>query len=229
MSLYHKIKLLIRASAEEPARKLVELNDIKIFEQEIFDVEKAIKTAKLHLASVKAEAKSLANSIEGLREKTQLREQQTLEAMNKDAELAHDLAALIAEDEILLREQERQLRQLHKVEEKLTDDLKKAVRALQGHYRQLQIVKASQHGIHGAQLFSGHSQSLNSALRDLNGSLESIKSRQLRASYLDEAEDEVDNVLNGKDIEQRLESSGIRSGKHDANAVLERLRLKKTA
>jgi phage shock protein A len=229
MSLYHKLKLLIRASAEEPARKLVELNDIKIFEQEIVDVEKAIKTAKLHLASVKAEAKSLSHSIEELRDKTKLREQQTLEALDKDAELAHDLAALIAEDEILLREQEHQLRQLQKVEVKLTDDLKKAVRALQGHYRQLQIVKASQHGIHGGQLISGHSQSLNSALRDLNGSLESIKNRQLRASYLDEAQDEVDNTLSGKDIEQRLESSGIRSGKHDANAVLERLRVIKTA
>jgi len=229
MSLYHKLKLLIRASAEEPARKLVELNDIKIFEQEIFDVERAIKTAKLHLASVKAEAKSLANSIDELRGKTRLREQQTLEALEKDPELAHDLAVLIAEDEILLREQEHQLRQLQKVEEKLMDDLKKAVRALQGHYRQLQIVKASQHGIHADQLISRNSQSLNSALRELNGSLESIKNRQLRASYLDDAEDEVEHSLSGKDIDQRLEASGIRSGKHDANAVLERLMLKKTA
>ena len=229
MSLYNKLKLLIRASAEEPARKLVELNDIKIFEQEIFDVERAIKTAKLHLASVKAEAKSLLNSIDELRDKTRLREQQTLEALDKDAELAHDLAGLIAEDEILLREQEHQLKQLLKVEEKLTDDLKKAVRALQGHYRQLQIVKASQHGIHGGQLMTRNSQSMNSALRDLNGSLESIKNRQLRASYLDEAEAEVDNTLSGKDIEHRLEASGIRTGKHDANAVLERLKLKKTA
>lgn len=228
MSLYQKLKLLVRATAEEPARKLVELNDIKIFEQEIIDVERAINTAKLHLASVKAEAKSLASSIAELSNKTKRREQQTLQALEKDEALAHDLATQIAEDEVIIQEQEQQLRHLNRLEAKLTDDLKNAIRALQGHHRQIQILKASQHNLKGGQLVSHNSQSLNSSLRDLNGSLESIKNRQLRASYLDEAESEVENTLSGKDIDQRLEASGIRTGKHDATAVIERLKAKQS-
>lgn len=100
---------------------------------------------------------------------------------------------------------------------------------MQGHHRQLQILKASQHGINGGQLNLRNFQSLNSALRDVNESLACIKSRQLRASYLDEAEGEVEITLSGKALDQRLEASGIRTGKHDATAVLERLKLKKSA
>jgi len=227
MSLYQKLKLLIRASAEEPARRLVELNDIKIFEQEIYEVESTIKSAKLHLANVKAEAKSLSNSIEQLESTTSLREQQTLHAMDKDEALAHDLAVLIAEDEIIIQEQQKQLQHLNKLEAKLIGDLKTAVRSIQSHQRQVQILKANQHSLKGSQGLSQKTQSLNGTLRDLNDSLSNIKQRQLRASYLDEAEGEIETSLSGNNLDQRLASSGIRSGKHDATAVLERLRLLK--
>lgn len=229
MSLYQKLKLLVRANSEQPIRKLVEVNDIKIFEQELIEIERAIKTAKLHLANVKAEAKVLTCCNAELTEKLMLREQQALEAMDKDVELAHELAAQIAEDELNLREQQNQLRQLQKMETKLTDDLKKAVRALQGHYRQLQILKASQHSLRGGQLSAMQSQGLNSALREVNESLEAIQNRQKRANYLNDAEAEVEQHLSGNSLDQRLENAGIRTGKHDANAVLERLRLKKSA
>ncbi len=229
MSLYHKLKLLLRASAEQPARSLVAQNDIKIFEQELIEIERAVKTAKLHLANVKVEAKMLNTSITELADKLMLREQQTLEAMDKDPELAHELATQIAEDEMLLRDQQHQLRQLTKMETKLTENLKKAVRALQGHYRQLQILKASQHGLAGGQLVSTPSQGLNSILRDVNDSLAAIQNRQARAGYLDEAEAEVEHHLSGNAIDQRLEASGIRTGKHDALAVLDRLNTKKAA
>jgi len=227
MSLYQKLKLLIRASAEEPARRLVELNDIKIFEQEIYEVESTIKSAKLHLANVKAEAKSLSNAIEQLESTTSLREQQTLQAMDKDEALAHDLALLIAEDEIIIQEQQKQLQHLNKLEAKLIGDLKTAVRSIQSHQRQVQILKANQHSLKGSQGLSQKTQSLNGTLRDLNDSLSNIKQRQLRASYLDEAEGEIETSLSGNNLDQRLASSGIRSGKHDATAVLERLRLLK--
>ena len=109
MSLYQKLRLLVRASAEQPARKLVEMNDIKIFEQELIEIERAIKGAKLHLAKVKAEAKMLTVANAELSDKLMFREQQTLEAMDKDADLAQELAAQIAEDEAILRDQQKQL------------------------------------------------------------------------------------------------------------------------
>ena len=229
MSLYRKLKLLVRASAEEPARKLVEHHDIRIFEQEIADAERSVKAAKLHLANVKAEVKSLTRSIDDLKIKLETREKQTIEAMDKDQELARELAQLIAEDEVILQQQEKQLQHLRKVEEKLLVDLKQAVRAIQGHVRQVQILKANQHSMQGSQGLISNSQTLNGTLRDLNESLSGIKQRQLRASYLDEAEGDVEDLLSGDDIERRLAASGIQSGQHDADAVLDRLKLKHSA
>ncbi|MFT6265705.1 MAG: phage shock protein A [Oleiphilaceae bacterium] len=229
MSLYQKLKLLMRASAEEPVRKLVEINDIKIFEQEIFEVEHTIKSAKLHLANVKAEAKSLSNSIKELKSRTGLLEQQTLQAMEKDEALSNDLAALIAEDEIIIQEQQKHLQHLNKLETRLMGDLKTAVRSIQSHQRQVQIIKANQHNLKGSQCLSQKTQSLNGTLRDLNDSLNNINQRQLRAGYLDEAEGEIETTLSGSNLDHRLEASGIRSGHHDAKAVLDRLRLLKSA
>lgn len=229
MSLYQKLKLLVRATAEDPARKLVEMNDIKIFEQEIVDVEHAIKSAKLHLAHVKAEAKSLKNSIAELSSKTSLRESQTSEALAKDADLALELANLIAEDEIIIQEQTKQLSHLTKLEEKLTRELKSAVCCIQSHQRQVQILKANQHSLKSVKGLSHNTQSLNGTLRDLNASLGSIKQRQLRASFLDEAEGEVETTLSGNNLDQRLAASGINLGKHNGKAVLDRLKLLNSA
>lgn len=51
----------------------------------------------------------------------------------------------------------------------------------------------------------------------------------VKASYLDEAEGEVETTLSENNLNQRLTSSGISSGKHDAKAVLNRLKFLKAA
>ena len=229
MSLYQKLKLLVRATAEEPARKLVEMNDIKIFEQEIIDVERAIKVVKLHLAHVKAESKPLESSIDELSSKNSLREQQALQALDKDEGLAHELASLIAEDELLIQDQKKQLAHLHKLDVKLSHDLKHAVRSIQSHQRQVQILKANQYSLKGVHCLSQNTQSLSGTLSELNSSLECIKQRQQGASYLEAAQAEVEANLSGSNLDQRLASTGISSGKHDANAVLDRLKLLKSS
>ncbi len=76
---------------------------------------------------------------------------------------------------------------------------------------------------------SQHTQSLNGSLREPNDSLSTIKQRQLRATYLDDAEGEVEMSLSGNNLDQRLAVSGINTGKHDAQAVLDRLTLLKSA
>mgnify|MGYP000432673608 CR=1 FL=1 len=228
MGLYTKLKLLMRATAEKPARQLVNQNDIIIFEQELSEAEQSIKFAKLHLAKVKTEKRSLKDSLNGLNENILIREEQTLEAMKINENLASELATLLAEDEIALREQKKQFQQIEILEIKLTADLKKAVREIQSHHRHVKLLKASQHGIHSDRLTEHNSQGLNSTLRELNESLNNIKQRQLISSYLDDAENEVENSLSSKSIDEQLQLAGIKTGKHDATAVLERLRLQQT-
>jgi len=224
MSIYSKLKLLIRASAEEPVRKLVDQNDIKIFEQEIYEAENSIKAAKLHLANVKTEEKCQARSLSKLKSDIALREQQTKEAMVKDDALAIDLAGLLAEDEITLQDQENQHRRLQVLDANLTANLRKAVLAFQSHSRQLQVIKANQHNLQNTSFNGDKHTSLNGVFRELNESLNNIKQRQLKASYFDDAEGEIEINMSGNQMDERIESAGITTGKHNAAAVLERLR-----
>ena len=228
MGLYTKLKLLMRATAEKPARQLVNQNDIIIFEQELSEAEQSIKFAKLHLAKVKTEKRSLKDSLNGLNENILIREEQTLEAMKINENLASELATLLAEDEIALREQKKQFQQIEILEIKLTADLKKAVREIQSHHRHVKLLKASQHGLHSDRIIQHNSQGLNGTLRELNESLDSIKQRQLKSTYLDEAENEVEDSLSSKSIDHQLQLVGIKTGRHDAMTVLERLKRQQT-
>lgn len=224
MGIYSKLKLLMRASAEEPVRQLVEKNDIRICQQEIYEAQALVQKTKLQVASIKSEIKFLCESIDSLEQSNALREKQILAALEKDEALAKELASLLAEDELTLREQQAQRKQLESMEQRTMQDLKRAVRSIQSYQNQLIIMKANEQNVGSAGALKGYSRGLNGSLRDLNESLESIKHRQKRALLMDEAEEAVESSLAGGQIDSRIESLGIQTGKHDGLAVLERIR-----
>ena len=109
MSLWNKFNTLVRATANVPVEKLVEENSMKIFQQEIRDAERVVSGAKQQLATVMAQYKQLSAHNELLHQHILRREQQTLAAMEKGEQgLAEELAQLIADDEMVLKEQQQQ-------------------------------------------------------------------------------------------------------------------------
>jgi len=227
MSLYHKMRLLFRASAEAPMRQLVANNDIVIFEQEIADAENAIKSAKLHLVQIKTEAKLTDSSILELKESIAEREQQTLEVLGKDQELAEELAGLIADDEKLLEAESINLTQLKKLDSKITSDIKSAIRIIQCHRQKLGFLKANQHSLHASNCIKNYTIGIQSKVSDLNSSLENINDRQLRFRLAEESESDIENSLGNTDIAARLKAAGV--GSNDvAEKVMQRLLKKKT-
>lgn len=223
MSIYQKVKLLFRASAEAPMRQLVANNDIVIFEQEIADAERSIKSAKLHLTQIKTEAKLCSASINSLKEEISNREQQVLALLDKDKELAKDLAGLIAEDETLLATQNTQLKHLTHLDLTISADIKSAVRAIQSHRQKLGFLKANQHSLHANTSIKSYANGMHSSIRDLNGSLQEINARQLRSRLSDEAEQDIEDELNNASIDERLNAAGIATKGNDAEQVIQRL------
>jgi len=226
MSLYHKMRLLFRASAEAPMRQLVANNDIVIFEQEIAEAEKAIKSAKLHLAQIKTEAKLTELSTLELKENIAKREQQALEVLGKDQELAEELAGLIAEDEKLLEAEFTNLTQLKKLDSKITSDIKSAIRIIQSHRHKLGFLKANQHSLHASNSIKSYTTGIHSKVNDLNSSLDGINKRQLRVRLADESESDIENSLGSLDIAARLKAVGV-SSNDGTEQVMQRLLKKK--
>lgn len=230
MSLWSKLNTLLRATAQEPVEHLVDANAIRIFEQEIRDAEAAIVQAKYQLATVMAEKKQLRRHNQALAENIAIKEQQAVAALDKNDEaLAQDVAALIAEDESLLQDQRKQADYLDQQEIRLKRQLRVAAQTIQRYQRELSLAKANRSAQKALGQLQGYSNGLSSSLQEMATSLERIQKRQNRAADMDEALQEINAEMNGEQLDQRLKQAGIKTGKHDADAVLERLRKQRAA
>lgn len=230
MSLWSKLNTLLRATAQEPVEHLVDANAIRIFEQEIRDAEGAIVQAKYQLATVMAEKKQLLRHNQALAENISLKEQQAVAALDKNNEtLAQDIANLIAEDENLLRDQRKQADYLDQQEQRLKQQLRSAAHTIQRYQRELTLAKANRSAQQALGQLRGYSSGLSSSLQEMETSLRRIQTRQNRATDVDEAMQEINADINGEQLNTRLKQAGIKTGKHDAEAVLERLRKQRAA
>ena len=230
MSLWTKLNTLFRASAEEPLHHLVDANNIRIFEQEIRDAEKAIQQAKLQLATVMAEKKQLQRHNQALEENTGNKERQAVEALDKQADdLALELAEVIAEDENLLQQQRKQVACLEKQETHLKRQLRVAANSIQKYQRELTLAKANRTAQKALGSLRGYSNGLSVSMEEMASSLNRIKQQQTRAAEMEDAMREINAELNGEHLNDRLKQEGIASGEHDARAVLERLRKQRAA
>lgn len=230
MNIWSKLGTLLRASVNEPAEQIVNANAIRIFEQEIRDAENVVAQAKFQLATVMAEKKQLHRHNQALEENISIKEQQATTALDqKNGSLAHEIAALIAEDERLLQDQRKQADYLQQQETRLKQQLRTAAQSIQRYHRELALVKANQSAQKALGQLQGHSSGLASSLDEMASSLARIQQRQRRTEDMNEALQEINADMNGEQLEERLRNAGIKTGKHDADAVLERLRKQRTA
>lgn len=230
MSLWIKLNTLLRASAREPVEQLVNANEIRIFEQEIRDAEAAIVQAKYQLAAVMAERKQLQRHNQSLSENLSNRERQALAALEQGNEsLAQDIASVIADDENLLLQQQQQEAYLGQQETRIKQQLRQAAQAIQRYQRELALAKANRSAQKALGQLHGHSNGLTSSLQEMATSLERIQRHQAHRADMDSALQEINADMNGEQLDARLKQAGIQTGKHDADAVLERLRKQRAA
>lgn len=227
MSMFRKLASLFSATVQQPVHELLDHNAITIFEQEIRQAEEALPTARYHLASVMAERKKLEREIVHLRESVHLRLQQAQNALDKNEEgLARELADHIADDENLLEKLSRQAAALQLQEAALTQRMRKSVQSIKHYQRELALAKANRHAHNAVGALGACSSDLSTRLSDMESSLQKIQQQQSHQSDLHDALDHIQAEISGETLEQRLQSAGIGSGKHDGAAVLARLKRK---
>lgn len=230
MSLWRKLNTLMKASSQAPLESLVVANSIQIFEQEIRDAELAINKSKRELACVMAEKTRLKRSNSSLAESVEVKEQRTLEAIEKGEEdLAAEVADLIAVDEQLLTDQKSQLKHLETQESRLRQQLKEVVSTVARYRNELRLAKANQSAEKAMIQLKGCASGLNSNLDDMAESLSTIKERQQGFRDYDDALSQIEADCSGRSLERRLDAAGINNGKLTGKDVLERLKKQKVA
>ncbi|MEP3562538.1 MAG: PspA/IM30 family protein [Marinobacter sp.] len=225
MSIWRKLNTLFRASAHEPVAKLVEANDLRIFEQELRDAEQAIARSKRELAYLMAEKTRLERDNNGLQAAITKREQQATQALEQDDEaLALELANLIAEDETVLQCQQQQHAKLQQQESQLRRQLRDSGRALKHFHSEMRLAKANRHAEQVTRQLRGHASGLHSHMEELNVSADRIRARQTEAEDVEAALTELDAEQNNGDLDARLKAAGIDNGGSNGEKVLARLK-----
>ena len=184
-----------------------------------------LKQAKQELASLMAEAASLARQIRTEQDSAAKREDDARKAIAAGQEdLAREVAERIVGHERRASEltQTRELLQQRIVG--LKDRVQKAEKQLADYRRELQVVKTNERVLRTTAQIDTNINSQQSSLSTAKETLERIRERQAREEDRQTASATLEKELTGADLDEKLKAAGI-DGEQDAvNDVLARLK-----
>ena len=186
---------------------------------------KTYEQAKQELASLMAEAASLARQIRTEQDSAAKREDDARKAIAAGQEdLAREVAERIVGHERRASEltQTRELLQQRIVG--LKDRVQKAEKQLADYRRELQVVKTNERVLRTTAQIDTNINSQQSSLSTAKETLERIRERQAREEDRQTASATLEKELTGADLDEKLKAAGI-DGEQDAvNDVLARLK-----
>jgi phage shock protein A len=230
MSIIGKILTLLRGSARELGESVVDANGVRIYEQEIRDARDAVARAKTDLTGVMAKEMQSARDIERLRAEIERLENLAVEALDKDKpDLAEEVAAKVAEQEIELEKQTQSHADYALRANRLKDLIKTSEAKIREHEREVQLVQATESVHKATQSISDSIVSSDSKLAEAKESLERIKKRHEDQADRLTAAEALDHEWGTKALEGKLAQAGIGEESRRKEKVLERIRARRTA
>ncbi len=229
MGILKKLFTAIRGKAHEVGEELVDLQAIRILEQELRDAEEELRRAERSLTTVLAKERLQKEKVEDLERSIAQYEQAALAALDKGEEgLAQEIAQKIAELEERLESERAVLQEFQKTAAQLRMTVRKTKQNIQRFKQQIDTIKATEAVQRAQMAIASHHVGTSSKLQEATSTLERIRQRQkLRAAEL-EAASELAAEESGDALEKKLKATGILGTAPSASAVLERLKQKRT-
>ncbi len=146
MGILTKLATLTRGAARESAEVLLDANAIRIFEQEIVDVENTIRLRKQSMSEVLVARKQVDREIESVQDVIEKREAQASELLNENdkTDLVEEIAADIVQYETMLSDLKSQSEVMSKRIMKTETTLRKSLAEITQYRRDLRLAKAKQ-------------------------------------------------------------------------------------
>lgn len=229
MGILNKILTAFRGGATEVGQGIVDANSTRIFEQEIRDAEKHLTNAKRELTDVMAKEMQASREIDRLKRSIAEHEGYATQALDKGNEaLAIEVAEKIATLDQELAEQQSANDSFSAHATRLKELVKKTERQLSDYQRQLSMVKTTESVQKATATITDSFASSNSKLLNAKDSLERIKARQQQFDDRLKASEALAEENSDKSLQAKLAEAGIGEQKSNANAVLERLKARKS-
>ncbi|MDT3273251.1 PspA/IM30 family protein [Shewanella sp. SP2S2-4] len=229
MGILNKILTAFRGGATEVGQSIVDANSTRIFEQEIRDAEKHLTNAKRELTDVMAKEMQASREIDRLKRSIVEHEGYATQALDKGNEaLAIEVAEKIAQLDQELAEQQTANDSFSAHAARLKDLVKKTERQLSDYQRQLSMVKTTESVQKATATITDSFASSNSKLLNAKDSLERIKARQQQFDDRLKAAETLADENSDKSLQSKLAEAGIGEQKSNANAVLDRIKARKS-
>lgn len=230
MTVIKKLVTLLRGSARELGKSVVDANATRIYEQEIVDARHSIDQARGDLTGVMAKEMQTARAIEKLKAEVARYEGLALEALNKSQEtLALEVANKVGALEQELDEQTKAHASYAVQVAKLKELIKSAEARIREHERELAIAKTTESVYRATRSISENIGSSGSKLVNARQSLERIKQRHEDLSDRMAAAESLDAEFGHAALEKKLAAAGIGEDADRARKVMERVRARQAS
>jgi len=229
MSIWNKIITAVRGAATEAGEAVVDSQALRILDQEMRDAKTALSEAKNNLTTVMAEKMGIERKVKDLQGMVSEHENYVAQALNtSDEALALEIAEKIAEFTTDLESQQELLSSYTANVNQLKQTIKETERNITAMQREVSVVKSTAAVQKANDAVAAQFSGSNSSMRSATDSLQRIKDRQQKKTDKRKAAMELDNASSGSELQEKLKAAGIVKGNTSANAILERLKNKKS-
>jgi len=223
--LFKKLITAMRGGAREVGEAVVDMNAVRIYEQEIEDARNNLARAKQDLTGVIAKEMQAEREIKRINDELGRYEQHALDALNKGREdLAEEVAVKIAELETERGSQEAAKTQFHAHVERLKGIMKQTEGTIRQHERELAMVRTTESVQKATRSITDNYGAGATRLLDAKSSLERIKKRQQDFSDRMSAADALEQESGSGSLDDKLKSAGIGDTSSGSSEVLARLK-----
>lgn len=221
MGIFSKLTTLARGAARESAEVILDANAIRVFEQEIVDVEESIQLRKQAMSEVIVARNQIDREIESIKSIISKREDQAraLIEEEKDTDLVDDIASDIVEYETTLDELERQRKSMSKRVLKMETALRRALTEIVQYRRDLRLAKAQQIGASSL----AKANNIPRQLSELESTRRHIAALQTDDDDRESAWTEMENRMDPQGLNHRHEKISDAEQAKRKEAVLRRL------
>ncbi|MFT6220682.1 MAG: hypothetical protein ACJA0C_000079 [Candidatus Endobugula sp.] len=220
MGILNKLTTLSRGVARESADRLFDANAIRIFEQEIIDIENMIHLRKHSMSEQLVVRKQVDREIESIQALIKKREFQACELLNKDSQpaLIEEIAVDIIQHETMLSDLTNQSEDLSKRTFKTEVILRKALTEVAQYRRDLRLAKAKQ--TNSCMLIKNVS-NLSKQLSELKSTHQHVISLRVQTDDSESVWEEMENQITTNSINQRVNENNQEKNK---KAILARIK-----
>ncbi len=227
MNVIQKILTAIRGSARELGEAVVDQQSLRIFEQEIEDSKNSLLEAKEGLTEIVAKKMATDRRLNQVRSDISENEGYAIKALEKsDDALALEIAQKIAKLEESGETISLELADYENNIEVLKSQIQEAEKIISEHERELAMVKTRESVQQATKSVTQTVIANDTSIGSARDSLERIKQKQQAEQDKLNAGIQLRNELEGDDLDSKLRASGIKTDKHSAESVLERLKNK---